>query len=166
MAIGGVMMAVSAASAVTGAVGGAMQYDALGKSGQFEQNGLEKKAQYEDWRAADALQRGDLEAAKSGVSNRNIIGNQRVGYAAQGVDVNTGSAADVQASTAGVGAMDRATIKTNAWRESLGYTQEADNLRTQKELSRMSTENQQKQTILSSGLGFLNTGAKGLSYLK
>jgi hypothetical protein len=54
-----------------------------------------------------------------------VIGTQRAEFAAQGVDVGSGSAVDVQKDTAYQGEIDALTLRTNAAREAWGYTVEA-----------------------------------------
>ncbi|WP_332774437.1 hypothetical protein [Pseudomonas sp. ESBL1] len=79
--------------------------------------------------ANDAIKRGEFEADQSRIDTRNMIGAQRAGFAANGVDVNSGSAADIQDDTAALGELDALTIKNNAAREAWGYrTQQQQNV--------------------------------------
>lgn len=64
------------------------------------------------------------------------VASQRAAFAANGVDVNTGSAADVQASTAKVGALDAAMIHYNASRAAYGDEVSAQNFKSQAALDR------------------------------
>src|SRR5690242_19657087 len=49
-----------------------------------------------------------------------MIGSQRAGLAANGVDINSGSAVDVQSTTAATGEADALTIRNNAARQAYG----------------------------------------------
>jgi hypothetical protein len=75
--------------------------------------------------AADAVTRGDVAANRLESQTRVLVGTQRATLAAQGVDVASGSAVDLQSQTAGFGALDAQTIRNNAAREALGYTTNA-----------------------------------------
>src|SRR5688572_21516346 len=83
-------------------------------------------AQVAEESAKDATARGQDEAAKQAAMTRGVIGSQRAGFAGQNVDVNQGSAVDVQADAAYLGELDRQTILNNAAREALGYKQDAE----------------------------------------
>lgn len=75
--------------------------------------------------AQDALDRGMEEEQKYRKQIRQVIGTQRAGFASQNVDVNTGTAAEIQKQTAGIGEMDAITIRNNAILEAWGYQQQA-----------------------------------------
>ncbi len=95
-----------------------------------------------DASAQDAVQRGALAESRLRSGTRQLIGAQRSGYAGQGVDVNSGSAADVQADSSRLGEMDALTIRTNAMREAHGYGVQASNDRTQAAMTRLAGDNQ------------------------
>lgn len=86
--------------------------------------------------ATDAIQRGaeDESRYRSGV--RDLIGSQRTGIAASGINVGYGSAVDVQADAAFLGELDALTIRNNAAREAWGYTVQATDLRKRAEITR------------------------------
>lgn len=81
--------------------------------------------------AKDAIQRGKEYEDIFRKQIRGIIGSQRVSFAAQGVDIGDGSAAEVQADTAKQGELDAIAIRTNASREAWGYTISAEGERLQ-----------------------------------
>ena len=71
---------------------------------------------------------GEQEVATHGMAARQRQGSIKANQAASGVDVNTGSAADVRASQAAVDQLDALTIRTNAAREAHGYLTKAAGL--------------------------------------
>jgi hypothetical protein len=75
--------------------------------------------------AASAVVQGQAEAANASTRGAQVIGAQRAALAANGVDVNSGSAADLQASTQYVTNRDVTTITANAARAAMGYTQQS-----------------------------------------
>jgi hypothetical protein len=70
-----------------------------------------------------------------------MVGTQRAGQAAGGVDVGYGSTVDVQADAKYLGELDAQTIRQNAQREAWGYKVTAVDYRKQAEVTRMTGEN-------------------------
>lgn len=64
---------------------------------------------------------GAAKAAMVGRDTRAAFGSERARAAGSGLNPNTGSAADVQASTAELGHLDAMTIRSNATREAYGH---------------------------------------------
>lgn len=96
----------------------------------------EYNASVADLQAKDAIERGVEEESRYRAGVRGLIGAQRAGYAASGVDVGFGSPVDVQADTARIGELDALTIKTNATREAWGYNVQAFDLRQRAQIAR------------------------------
>jgi hypothetical protein len=84
-----------------------------------------------DAQATDAVARGKEQETVFRQGIRRMIGGQRASFGASGVEVGTGSAADVQADTAYWGEIDALTIRTNAAREAWGYQVTAADYRRQ-----------------------------------
>lgn len=103
--------------------------------GKYESAIDEQNAKLADLSAKDALERGQVEEQRQRMVTRQTIGATRAAQAAQGVDVATGSAVDVQASEAGLGELDALMIRNNAAREAYGYKVEAINYRQQGKLA-------------------------------
>jgi len=75
--------------------------------------------------AQDAILRGNASARRAENETTGVVGRARASMAAQGVDLGSGSALDVQAQDAGIGAFDAQMIRNNAAREAWGITTEA-----------------------------------------
>lgn len=86
--------------------------------------------------ASGALGAGEVRAEMQGLKNRAQLGAIKAGQAVSGVDVNTGSAADVQQSAAMLGAHDMMMIRSNAARQAYGYELEATGQEQQGKLYR------------------------------
>ncbi len=108
-----------------------------------------------DRAASDAIARGSLEADQQRDYTQQVIGGQRAGFAANGVDVNTGSAGIVQNDTAALGELDALTIINNAAREAYGYRVQAMDQRQQGKLARY----QGNMAAAGSILGGIEQGA-------
>lgn len=131
---------------------------AQGAEADYRRSQLELNRQMADIQAKDAIARGDREAEALRARTKKLIGSQRAALAAQGIEVGSGSALDVQADTAALGAVDELTIRNNAWREAFGYRTQALGFGSQGALAALAARNQQRQTILTGGLNFA-TGA-------
>jgi hypothetical protein len=89
-----------------------------------------------DAQARDAVTRGEDTAAQLQEQTRGLIGTQRSGYAAQGVVVSNGSAADVQTDAQRLSDADQRMIRGNAQRQAWGFRADADNSRRQAAITR------------------------------
>lgn len=86
--------------------------------------------------AQDAITRGGIEADEQRKTTQQVIGAQRAGFAAGNIDVNTGSAGQIQNDTAALGELDALTIMNNAAREAYGYKVQAMDQRQQGKLAK------------------------------
>jgi len=133
---------------------------------RFQANVANANASMEDMKAEDAIRRGDKEAAALRIQTKKLAGAQRAAYAGQGVDINTGSAGEVQAESQTMGALDAITIKNNAWREAWGYRVQAENYRSDARFAKVAARNARRNTILTGGLQAINAGLTGYSAIK
>lgn len=126
------------ASAAGSAYGQIKAGGAEKRAGEREEAAAQDQANLLDWnakvselQAQDAIARGAEEESRFRMSVRQMLGAQRAGIAAGGVDVGFGSALDVQEDTAYLGELDALTIRTNAAREAWGFKIEAEDQRRQ-----------------------------------
>ncbi len=112
---------VSAASSAYGAY-------KQGKSEKSQLKANQKAAQYEaqvaEENARDAIFRGELSAQSVQRTASQVAGAQRSGFAGAGVDVNYGTAADLQDETNFFGQIDAARERYNAGNEAKGLRQQ------------------------------------------
>ena len=114
------------------AAGTAQSVRAAKRGGKASRAAANAEADLMDYNAAvaeiqakDAVERGQVEAARYKEQVEGVVGAQRVGFAGQGVDVASGTALAVQADTAAMAEMDALQIESNAAREAWGYKVEA-----------------------------------------
>lgn len=88
---------------------------------KYQAKVAEQNAQIDRAASRDALERGSEEEARQYRRNAAVQGAQRAAMAANGIDVDFGSAADLQLDTKRVGWQDAQTVRENANRESSGY---------------------------------------------
>lgn len=118
------MQGAGAASSAIGAYSGA----------QAQQGRLRTQAALDDLNAASAnrsansvLAAGQFATQQSMLHTAGVKGAQTAGFAASGVDLNSGSAARVLTSTDYIGQVDQNTIQANAVRSAWGYRTQAVN---------------------------------------
>jgi hypothetical protein len=103
---------------------------AVRRQGWYEAEQLERNAVLAEEQAKDALARGETGVQQIRGETAQLLGTQRAALAAQGIDIQTGSAAEVQQDTTALGELDILTIRANAAREARGLTFEASQYRT------------------------------------
>ena len=126
--------------------------------GAYASDRLERNASFADQQAQDAIDRGEKDAKAHDRKVKLLIGSQRAKMGAQGADLSSGSALEVQLDTAGLGAEDILQIKNNAFREAWGYNEQAADYRDQAKLTRSGTKNAARNTILTGLADAVGTG--------
>lgn len=125
------------------------------RSGKETKGIYDRNAQLAELQAQDAIERGQVEETKSRRQTEQVIGRQRVSLAAQGVDINKGSALDVQADAAYLGELDALTIRNNAAKEAWGYRVQAQDYRYRGKVAQREGQFGAFKTILGSTGSFL-----------
>lgn len=115
-------VSVSIALGVAG--GGANVAGGILEGRAAERDALAKKQEAE-MAARDAMARGVQEAGRARTATSQLIGEQRVAYAASGVDPTQGTAAKTQADTRMVGELEALLVENNATREAWGLRRQA-----------------------------------------
>lgn len=119
------------------------------QAGKVNQRLSEYNAGVAEYQAVDAIKRGRVEATRRRTLTRGIIGAQRVSLARQGVDINDGSALDVQADSAYLGELDAQTIQNNAAREAWGFKVQAYDMRLRGDAQRQQGDMGAINTLLT-----------------
>lgn len=156
----GLMVGANLGSAFSSISSSYAQAQALRARGQFESTMADGNARMAGVAATDAIARGETSARLNMTRARGVIGAQRASFAGQGVDVNSGSAKDVQSSTAAVGALDSMTIRNNAMREAMGYKVQASNWMTQAKMAQIGASSAATNTMITGGMGAISSLAK------
>ncbi|WP_156948444.1 virion core protein, T7 gp14 family [Marinobacterium jannaschii] len=118
-----------ALTAVAGAgiMGAKAQYD----SGKYNQAVANNNAIIANRMADDALERGKVEESQHRKKVEALKGSQRAAMAANGIDLDSGSALDILGDTAEMGEYDALMIRSNAQRDADGYRNQGVNYRAQ-----------------------------------
>lgn len=135
-------------------------YQAARKQERQMAKALDFNEKMSEMQSDQALAQGESDAARYQGEVKKVVGKQRSSYAAQGVDVDSGTAAAVQDETSNLAQVDVMTIKSNAWREAWGHRVEGLNASLQGAFQMSAVRNQGTASLLSGGLGALGYGAK------
>lgn len=146
---------MSAAMAMQGVAGLGSAYaqsEAYRAQGAFQKTQSEINARLAEIQGKDTIERGEFAARTRKQETRSLTGSQRAALAAQGIDVDVGTAADIQADTQVIGAKDEMMIRNNAWREAWGLRVEAANSRLTGKMANMAGRNAARNTLLTGGM--------------
>lgn len=108
-----------------GLVGGMMQAQGQTQNADFQSGMMKQNADFKLRTADETINAGNTSADWQRVRAGQSVGTQRSAQAANGIDVNSGSAAQLQDDTAMLGELDALTIQNNAAREAYGYRVQA-----------------------------------------
>lgn len=113
-----ISLGVGAALSATGSVMGGISAD---QQGHYAAKIADQNAKMDHLSSRDALERGRIEEQRQYRHNARAMGAQRVAIAANGIELDFGTAADLQTDTARAGWEDAQTIRENAVREAKGF---------------------------------------------
>jgi len=121
-----IAIAATALSAGTTIYGAKRQQEALKDSGKFNAqiNKINENLAHQS--ANDALVAGQQKESIRRLNTRQLVSDQRTGFAASGVVVGEGTTADVIDSAIALGELDALIIRDNALRESEAFELEAE----------------------------------------
>lgn len=160
--LGPVGMGAEAAGLGASLLGGAMKGDADQQALEARRQAALQNRQFAQAQAADALQRGAQQAGQLRTRGSQIIGTQRAGYGASGIDANSGTAAEVQASTRAISEVDAGMAMNNAARQAWGHQVSADQYGQEAELDQRAKREVGFGTLLG-GIGQAASGTSGLA---
>jgi hypothetical protein len=122
--------------AATAAGAGVSAYGSI-SAGNYQAAVARNNARYSEYQARDAEDRGQIAEGEQRRKTRQMLGTQRATMAANGADLSSGSALDVQSDTAKFGELDALTIRSNARREAYGYRVGGVNQEAEARLAKM-----------------------------
>ena len=153
-----ISIGLSVLGAVTTAIGAGQQAKAEQSAANHQAQVARNNAIIAERAAKDALAKGAIEERRQRIRTAQEIGSQRARAAARGVEVDTGSARELNIDTAGLGELDALTVRSNALRESLGFETRAGDFTSEAELA-LATGRNARQAGKVSAVGSLITGA-------
>lgn len=145
------------ASSGTSIAGGVNSYFGSTMQGKYQSQVASTNADMARIEAAQALTQGGWERNQYGQKVNMMAGSQRASLAGQGVDPNTGSAAQISSQTQTLGALDKLTIMNNATKKAFGLNWQASNYDAQSAFTRIAGNEQGINSLLTGGM-------RGVSY--
>jgi hypothetical protein len=121
-ALTGLLIGLAVAGTASNAIGQAKAAKAARKEGEYN-------ARVSEEQAADAIARGEETAGHLASQGKILTGAQRASLAAQGIDIDSGSASDVISNDQRLTGLDIAQVRLNAQREAHGLTSQAEGYR-------------------------------------
>lgn len=118
----------------------------------------ELNAKYIEYDAWQAEAFGQTEQARYQSEIDRVAGDQKVALAAADVDINYGTAAELQAETRLTGVLNKIEIQNQAYSRSLGYRREANNVRFRSKMQSEQAEAQAQASITAGIAGAAQTG--------
>ena len=138
-----------AASAVLTVGSGLYAADSAKKSGEYTAEVAAENAKLDDFRAEQSGRLGSIAEENHRAKVRQMVGTQRANLAANGIDMSSGTAADMIDETETMGEVDALTLRFNAQQEAWGYRVGGTNNRNEGKFAKWSGERQATGTYLS-----------------
>ncbi len=107
--------------------------------------------------ATYARQKGEADAQNYGLKGAQQAAQIKIAQASSGLDINSGSAKDVQTSEHTVQNLDLTQIRSNAAKTAYDYTTQATQYQNQAGLDRLAGENSQRAGLINSMSSILGT---------
>lgn len=154
-------MATTGIGSVIGAVGNIESGYSNANAAKYQAQVAENNSAIAGRNAEFATQEGNVQAENQGLKNRSQAGSIIANTAANGIDVNSGSAKQVQQSQQILGNLDAMTIRSNAAREAYGYQTQAQNFTAEAALKSSEAKNDVSAGFMGAGSSLLS-GASSL----
>ena len=138
LAVAGV--AASVVGAGVGAVGAISQANASSASASYNAEVAANNQVAANQSAQAALQEGQVAQQQKAYQEDVLVGQEKAGLAANGVDVGSGSAVDILSDTKAAGELDQLTILNNAARTSVGFTNQGINYGNQANINEAASQ--------------------------
>lgn len=145
--------------------GAEMQAQAFRAQRAFQAQVQEMNNRLTEYKVQETVKAGESQALKILGLGKKVKGQQRVSFAAQGLDVDFGVARDIQAETEEVANIDATTIRNNAWRQAWGYRMENARMNLQGAMNLSASRMQETATLLGGQNTALAYGLQGVGSL-
>jgi hypothetical protein len=155
-----------AASGVSSLAYGFNQSKALQLQGDMQKQVYDMNSKLAEFNADDVTRQGNKLAKQYNLKTKQVLGSQRVALAAQGIDLESGSALDTQDNTKYISNLDVMTIKSNAYKQAWGYKIEALQSSLQGEFAKFGGDNAARNTLLTGVTNAVSYGTQAAVYAR
>lgn len=159
----GAMAVLAAASTAISALGSIQQGKAAQASANYNAEVQQNNATVAQQNATLAGREGAANAEREGMKARANVGAIKAAQAANGIDVNTGSAVDVQSGAEENGLLNAITVRSNATRQAYGYQTQAASDTGQAQLDRAQGKNAETAGYVNAAGTLLGNTSKGIN---
>lgn len=156
-----VSIAATVASAGIAAYGAVQSAHAQSAAAAYQAQVAKNNATEAQQNATYAIQAGETSAETQGLKNKEALGAVVASEAANNVDVNSGSALDVQVGQRETGLEDVDQIRSNALLNAYGYQTQATSFTAQSTLDTSTAANDTSQIPVLAGSDLLSGAASG-----
>lgn len=161
------MFAASAGIQGISSLGNAYSQSVAARSqGEYQKNVQNINKNFAEMNATEAIKRGEKDAQTVRTKVKQTVGAQRAALAAQGIDIDVGSAQDVLQETREAGKLDITTVKNNAFREAWGFKVSALEATMKGEFAELSGNFAARRTLLTGGMDALSSSVKAYTTYK
>ena len=155
--LGMIGIGASAASGGMGIIGSLMGGNAKAEAYKYQSSMAMYNAAIAKQNQKYALDVGEQQAERQGIAGAAQAGQIKAGQAASGVDVNSGSAKDVQTSQHLVSQMDLNTIREKAAKTAYDFSVQATNYENQAKGLNKAASNARTEGVLNAVSSFIGT---------
>ena len=154
---------IMVAGLVLSAAGAAYSVDAGNKAAQAQEEQSKENAKAATTSAKNTTLAAQVEEDRRRQQTRAMLASQRTTFAANGVDMSTGTPLEILGDTAAIGEQDALTIRANAARQAWGYQVEANNSLNQGRMAVAGAKNNATATYLTTA-GNMTQQASGMNW--
>jgi len=152
-------LALMGASAGMQIMGQQQQAKAQQKASNYQAQIAQNNAVIAQENVREAQKAGAMEEQRQRVKMAQIVGSQRAGFASSGIDAMTGSAKEVQDSSASLGYQDLLTIRENTKAREKAFHQQSKDFTSQAVMSKFEGKNARTSANIASVGTFLDTAS-------
>lgn len=134
------MMGIGLAGGAITAAGKLEQGQAGAEAASYQAQVAANNAVIARRNALTDIQAGEVAAVNTGLKTRAMVGAEKAGQGAGGIDVNTGSAVGVRAGTEEMGLLDALTVRSNSAKEAYAQQVKATSDTAQSQLDTMTAK--------------------------
>jgi hypothetical protein len=160
----GYMTTALIVSAASGLYGASEQARAANAQADYSEAMAKINQRFAQSQSEDVLERGREDANRAMRQSRSAMGSQKAGFAAQGIEVNSGTAGEIISQTAEIGARDAARIERNAQLEAWGIRTNSAQAVQQARMQAEGLRNEARSTLVTGGLRAVSDIARAGSY--
>lgn len=156
---GDIGMGTTFLGGITSAIGAFVGGEAQQQMYNYQAGIAKLNAQIAQQNATYATQVGEIQATQAGLQGGQRLGQIKAAQGASGLDVNSGSAKQVQSSQQLITASDTAAIRSNAARTAYNYANQAVGFTAQANLDTVAGQNARLSGLIGAGSSLLGAAS-------